>query len=70
MAGNFPVVNSPNLGSTTAFRGTPDQALLMNSMSPTFNTRLESQLNTLATSNLKVNIGRLQLDDAIKILIA
>jgi hypothetical protein len=47
-------------------RGTPDQALLMNSMSKTFNTRLESQHYSLATSKLQVNIGRLQLDDVRK----
>ena len=68
-ARNFLVVNSPDLGSTPAFRGTANEAL-MNSVSQGFNTTLESQLNILATAMPQLDIGLFQLDDALNSLIA
>jgi len=68
-ARNFLVVNSPDLGSTPAFRGTTNQAL-MTALSQGFNTALESQLNTLATAKPQLDIELFQLDDALQSLIA
>ena len=68
-ARNFLVVNSPDLGSTPAFRGTANQAL-MTALSDGFNTALESQLNTLAGAKPQLDIELFQLDDALQSLIA
>lgn len=68
-ARNFLVVNSPDLGSTPAFRGTANQAL-MTALSQGFNTALESQLNTLAGAKPQLDIELFQLDDALQSLIA
>jgi phospholipase/lecithinase/hemolysin len=68
-ARNFLVVNSPDLGSTPAFRGTANQAL-MTALSQGFNTALESQLNTLASAKPQLDIELFQLDDALQGLIA
>ena len=67
-ARNFLVVNSPNLGSTPAFRGT-NNAALVTSLSQSFNTALETELNQLATANAQLDIGLFQLDDALNNLI-
>ena len=68
-ARNFLVVNSPNLGTTPAFRGTANQTLMTN-LSAGFNTALESQLNVLASTKPQLDIGLFQLDDALNSLIA
>jgi phospholipase/lecithinase/hemolysin len=68
-ARNFLVVNSPDLGSTPAFRGTGNQTL-MTLLSSEFNTALENQLNTLATAKPQLDIEQFQLDDALNSLIA
>jgi phospholipase/lecithinase/hemolysin len=68
-ARNFLVVNSPDLGSTPAFHGTANQAL-MTALSDGFNTALESQLNTLAGAKPQLDIELFQLDDALQSLIA
>jgi len=68
-ARNFLVVNSPDLGSTPAFRGTANQAL-MTALSDGFNTALESQLNMLAGAKPQLDIELFQLDDALQSLIA
>jgi phospholipase/lecithinase/hemolysin len=68
-ARNFLVVNSPDLGSTPAFRGTSNQTL-MTLLSDGFNTALENQLNTLATAKPQLDIELFQLDDALNSLIA
>ncbi len=68
-ARNFLVVNSPDLGSTPAFRGTSNQTL-MTLLSDGFNTALENQLNTLASAKPQLDIELFQLDDALNSLIA
>jgi phospholipase/lecithinase/hemolysin len=68
-ARNFLVVNSPDLGSTPAFR-TTGNAALMTLLSQTFNTALENQLNTLTTAKPQLDIELFQLDDALNSLIA
>ena len=68
-ARNFLVVNSPDLGSTPAFRNTGNAAL-MTLLSQTFNTDLENQLNMLATAKPQLDIELFQLDDALNSLIA
>ncbi len=68
-ARNFLVVNSPNLGTTPAFRNTANQTL-MTLLSNDFNTKLENQLNTLASTKPQLDIGLFQLDDALNSLIA
>jgi len=68
-AHNFLVVNSPDLGSTPAFRGTTNQTL-MTLLSNGFNTALENQLNTLASAKPQLDIELFQLDDALNSLIA
>jgi phospholipase/lecithinase/hemolysin len=67
-ARNFLVVNSPDLGSTPAFRNSGNAAL-MTLLSQTFNTALESQLNTLSTAKPQLDIELFQLDDALNNLI-
>ena len=66
-ARNFLVVNSPDLGSTPAFRGTSNQTL-MTLLSDGFNTALENQLNTLASAKPQLDIELFQLDDALNSL--
>jgi phospholipase/lecithinase/hemolysin len=68
-ARNFLVVNSPDLGSTPAFRGTSNQTL-MTLLSDGFNTALDSELTTLATAKPQLDIELFQLDDALNSLIA
>jgi phospholipase/lecithinase/hemolysin len=68
-ARNFLVVNSPDLGSTPAFRGTGNQTL-MTLLSDGFNTALENQLNTLVTAKPQLAIDLFRLDDALNSLIA
>jgi len=68
-ARNFLVVNSPDLGSTPAFRGTGNQSL-MTLLSGEYNTALENQLNTLASAKPQLDIELFQLDDALNSLIA
>jgi phospholipase/lecithinase/hemolysin len=68
-ARNFLVVNSPDLGSTPAFRGTGNQTL-MTPLSDGFNTALENQLTTLATAKPQLAIDLFRLDDALNSLIA
>lgn len=68
-ARNFLVVNSSDLGSTPAFRGTGNQPL-MTLLSVEYNTALENQLNTLATAKPQLDIELFQLDDALNSLIA
>jgi len=68
-AHNFLVVNSPDLGSTPAFRGTTNQTL-MTLLSNGFNTALENELNTLASAKPQLDIELFQLDDALNSLIA
>lgn len=68
-ARNFLVVNSPDLGSTPAFRGTSNQTL-MTLLSDGFNTALDSQLNTLATAKPQLDIELFRVDDALKGLTA
>ncbi len=68
-ARNFLVVNSPDLGSTPAFRGTGNQ-MLMTLLSGEYNTALENQLNTLASAKPQLDIELFQLDDALNSLIA
>ena len=68
-ARNFLVVNSPDLGSTPAFRGTGNQQL-MTLLSGEYNTALENQLNTLASAKPQLDIELFQLDDALNSLIA
>ena len=67
-ARNFLVVNSPDLGSTPAFRNSGNAAL-MTLLSQTFNTALESQLNALSTAKPQLDIELFQLDDALNNLI-
>ena len=68
-ARNFLVVNSPDLGSTPAFRNTSNQTL-MTLLSDGFNTALDSQLTALATAKPQLDIELFQLDDALNSLIA
>jgi phospholipase/lecithinase/hemolysin len=68
-ARNFLVVNSPDLGSTPAFRGTSNQAL-MTLLSDGFNTALDSELTTLATAKPQLDIELFELDAALNSLIA
>ena len=68
-ARNFLVVNSPDLGTTPAFRGTSNQTL-MTLLSDGFNTALDSELTTLATAKPQLDIELFQLDDALNSLIA
>ena len=68
-ARNFLVVNAPDLGQTPAFRGTP-LAAAMSLLSQTFNSQLESQIQTLASANPQLDISLFQLDDMLNSLIA
>jgi phospholipase/lecithinase/hemolysin len=68
-ARNFLVVNSPDLGNTPAFLSTPLQPL-MSSLSTSFNNSLESEINSLISSNPQLDIELFQLDDFFNSIIA